>query len=59
MKSKFVDIAFGLFMWYFAYTRFENGQIWVGILFAVLGTMNLVIATMKHKGLINLNRKEE
>lgn len=49
MESKYLDLGLALFMGYFAYTRFENGQVGFGILFVVLCLMNLLTAFMKHK----------
>ena len=49
MGSKYLDLGLALFMGYFAYTRFENGQVGFGILFVVLCLMNLLTGFMKHK----------
>ena len=49
MGSKYFDLGIAVFMGYFAYTRFVNGQVGFGILFVVLGLMNLLTAFMKHK----------
>jgi hypothetical protein len=49
MGSKYLDIGLALFMGYFAYNRYENGQYGFAILFAILALFNLVMAVLKHK----------
>lgn len=47
--SKYIDLALILFMGYFAFTRFANGQIGIGIMFTVLALLNTVTFVMKTK----------
>ncbi|CAM3143140.1 hypothetical protein FITA111629_06200 [Filibacter tadaridae] len=47
MKSKYIDIAFIIFMGYFAYNRFMNDQTGIAILFVVLCLMNVLTFIMK------------
>ncbi len=49
MGSKYLDIGLALFMGYFAYNRYENGQYGFAILFAILALFNLVMAVIKQK----------
>ena len=49
LKSKYIDVALILFMAYFAFTRFEKGQIGFGIFFTVLCFLNIVTVAVKVK----------
>jgi hypothetical protein len=49
MGSKYLDIGLALFMGYFAYNRYENGQYGFAILFSILALFNVVMAVLKHK----------
>lgn len=49
LKSKYIDLALILFMAYFAFTRFDMGQMGFGIFFAVLCLLNILTFVMKIK----------
>lgn len=58
MGSKYFDIGIGLFMGFFAYTRFMNEQYGFATLFGVLFLLNMLTAFMKHKRM-NENKEDE
>ncbi|MBE1554241.1 hypothetical protein [Sporosarcina limicola] len=47
--SKYIDLGLIIFMSYFAFTRFSNGQNGLGIMFTVLALMNVLTFVMKSK----------
>lgn len=49
MKRKYIDLAFMVFMGYFALTQFNDGRTGYGILFAVLALMNMMTFMLKSK----------
>lgn len=49
MGSRYIDIALIIFMGYFAYTRFAEGQIGFGIMFTVLALLNITTFVVKTK----------
>ncbi|MFC5590603.1 hypothetical protein ACFPRA_16980 [Sporosarcina soli] len=49
LRSKYIDIALTLFMGYFAFSRFSDGQVGFGIFFSVLCVLNIVALVMKIK----------
>lgn len=55
MGSKYIDITIAVFMGYFAYTRFMNGQMGFAILFLVLFMLNVMTAVIKHNNAKNSN----
>ncbi|KXH87094.1 hypothetical protein [Sporosarcina sp. HYO08] len=46
---KYIDLAFMVFMGYFALTQFSNGRTGYAILFAVLALLNLMTFMLKAK----------
>lgn len=49
LGSKYIDIALILFMGYFAFNRFSDGQVGFGIFFTILGLLNILALVMKIK----------
>lgn len=49
MGSKYLDIILAVFLAFFAYTRFANDQVGMGILFVILCLMNIFTGILKHK----------
>lgn len=49
MGSKYFDLVIALFMAYFAYTRFVEGQTGFFILFVILFILNIITFTVKMK----------
>ncbi len=47
LRSKYIDIALTLFMAYFAFRRFSDGQVGFGIFFTVLCVLNILALVMK------------
>lgn len=49
LRSKYIDVALILFMGYFSYNRFSDGQVGFGIFFTILCLLNILALVMKIK----------
>lgn len=55
MGSKILDISLAVFMGYFAYSKFSNGEMGFAIFFSILFVMNVVSAVVKHLKGVKVN----